>query len=214
MDPLGTTLLMGAVISYILALQYGGQTYPWNSSVVVGLIVGFVVILITFAVWEYSQKERAMVPFRLLKSRTVWVSAVYAFFFFGSYFIIIYYLPIYFQSVDNVSPAASGVRNLPLILAVSVFTIASGGFTTSTGIATPITVVGAAIATIASGLLYTLDIGTGTGKWVGYQLLAGVGVGIGLQVPIIVGQGSCDPKDISTVTAIILCKSSKFSQLE
>lgn len=206
MDPLGTILLMGGVISYILALQYGGQTHSWNSSVVVGLIVGFVVILIAFVALEFFQHERAMIPFRLIKDRTVWVSSVYAFFFFGSYFIIIYYLPIYFQSVDNVSPAASGVRNLPLILTVSILTIASGGFTTSTGIATPITVVGAVIVTIASGLLYTLNIGTSTGKWIGYQLLAGVGVGIGLQVPIIVGQGNCDPKDISSVTAIILCK--------
>lgn len=38
MDPVGAILVMGAVISYILALHYGGQMYAWNSSQVVGLL--------------------------------------------------------------------------------------------------------------------------------------------------------------------------------
>lgn len=45
MDPVGTLLMLACVTCYILAMQYGGETYPWNSSVVIGLIVGFVVIL-------------------------------------------------------------------------------------------------------------------------------------------------------------------------
>lgn len=33
-------------------------------------------------------------------------------------FLITYYLPIYFQAIDGVSPTDSGIRNLPLILGV------------------------------------------------------------------------------------------------
>lgn len=168
MNPVGTVMIMGAIVMYILALQYGGQTKAWGSSDVIGLIVGFVVILIVFGVWEYFQGERAMVVPRLLKQRTVGISRIYAFFFAGSYFLIIYYLPIYFQSVDNASPTMSGVNNLPLILAVTVAMISSGIFITATGLAIPIKVSGAAIAFIASGLLYNLDIDTSTGKWIGY----------------------------------------------
>ena len=51
MDPVGVILVMGAVISYILAMHYGGQTYAWNSSQVVGLLVGFVVLTAAFAFW-------------------------------------------------------------------------------------------------------------------------------------------------------------------
>ena len=120
MDPVGAILTMGAVISYILALHYGGQMYAWNSSQVVGLLVGFVVLSAAFAAWEWCQEDRAMVPFRLAGDRVYLVSSLFAFFFSGAYFLIIYYLPIYFQSIDNVSPAMSGVRNLPLILAVMI----------------------------------------------------------------------------------------------
>ena len=207
MDLVGTAMIMGALVTYILALQYGGQTKAWDSSDVIGLIVGFVIIYIAFSVWEYFQGERAIVVPRLFKQRPVGISCVYAFFFSGSYFLVIYYLPIYFQSVHNISPAMSGVENLPLILAVTVAMISSGIFISATSLAIPIKVSGAAITIIASGLLYTFDIDTSTGKWIGYQILGGVGWGIAFQVPIIVGQGNAEPKDISSITAVILCKS-------
>ncbi len=207
MDPLGTALVMGGVISYILALQYGGQTKAWNDATVIGLLVGFVAIFAVFGVWEFYNDERSMIIPRLFLHRNVWVSSVFAFLFAGSYFIIIYYLPIYFQSIDNSSPTDSGVRNLPLILAVTVATVASGAAVSATGHAAPVAVGGAAIATVAAGLLYTLDIGTSSGKWIGYQILGGLAWGAAFQIPIITGQGTAAPEDISSVTAIILCKS-------
>jgi MFS family permease len=213
MDLIGTTMVMGAVISYILALQYGGQTKPWKSSDVVGLIVGFVVISAVFGGWEYSQGERAMITPRLMRDRHVWVPSLFTFFFAGAYFLIVYYLPIYFQSIDNTSPIQSGVRNLPLILAVTLATIVSGGFISATGIATPLMVGSAAVATIAAGLLYTIDIGTGSGKWIGYQILGGLAWGLGFQVPIIVAQGNSKPSDMSSVTAIVLCVYSSSQRL-
>jgi hypothetical protein len=103
------------------------------------------------------------------------------------------------------------VRNLPLIIAFTIATIISGGSITKTGVATPLMVVGAVLATIAAGLLYTLDIGTGSGKWIGYQVLAGFGYGIGFQVPIIVGQATSSLADMSSVTATMLCKPSLLS---
>lgn len=112
-----------------------------------------------------------------------------------------------FQGVEDVSPTGSGVRNLPLIIAFSLATIVSGVPITKTGIATPILPVGSAIATVSAGLLYTLDIGTGSGKWVGYQIFAGFAYGIAFQVPIIVCQSTVDPSDLASVTAIMLCES-------
>lgn len=204
MDPVGVILVMGAVISYILALHYGGQTYAWNSSQVVGLLVGFIMLSAAFAVWEWCQEDRAMVPFRLAGDRVYLVSSVFAFFFSGAYFLIIYYLPIYFQVIDNVSPTMSGVRNLPLIVAVTISMLASGAYISITGIAAPITVVGTALGVVCTGLLYTLNIGTGEGKWIGYQIIGGVGWGIASQIPIITVQATAPATDLAEVTAILL----------
>ncbi|RGP80176.1 hypothetical protein FLONG3_1710 [Fusarium longipes] len=204
MDPLGIVLVMGYTISYILAVQYGGQAHSWDSSVVIGLLVGWVAISIAWAASCYFQGERSMIPGRILKDRTVWVMSAFAFIFAGSFFLAIYYIPIYFQSVHNASPTSSGVRNLPLILAVTFSTIFSGGLVTATGRYQPLLIGGAAIATIGAGLLYLLDIDTSTGKWIGYQIVAGVGWGLAFQIPMIAVQGTVDPKDLASATGILL----------
>lgn len=206
MDPIGVTLVMGAIVTYILALQYAGHTAPWNSGLVIGLTVAFALLYIAFGVWEYFQGDRAMIVPRLLKNRAVWVSCAYAFAYSGAYFLTIYYLPIFFQTVQGASPTMSGVRNLPLILGVTVAMILSGLFVSATGIATPIKVGGAAVTTVATGLIFTFSPSTSTGEWIGYQLLAGLGWGVSYQLPLIVAQSGADPSDVSTVTAMVLCE--------
>ena len=66
MDIIGAALIMSLIVSYMLALQYDGQTHPWKSSQVIGLLVGFVAIVAVFIAWEIYQKERAMIVKRLV----------------------------------------------------------------------------------------------------------------------------------------------------
>lgn len=207
MDPVGVGLVMGAVIAFILAMQAGGLTDPWRSGKVIGLIVGFVLLMLAFAAWEIFNRERAMVEPRLIKLRTVWVNAAYSFFFTAAFFTIIYYLPIYFQSIHNVSPIDSGVRNLPFMVTAIIGSIAAGLSIAQNGITTPLMFAGAVIGTISCGLLYTLDMYTSTGRWVGFQILAGAAFGSAFQIPIIHAQGNARPADIPATTAIIMCKS-------
>jgi hypothetical protein len=77
MDLFGAGLIMAAVICYILAVQDGGVTRPWNSSVVIGLLVGFVLITITFGIVEYFQKDRALLLPRLMEDRTMLVCCAF-----------------------------------------------------------------------------------------------------------------------------------------
>ena len=78
---------------------------------------------------------------------------------------------------------------------------------TALGRFAPFLIIGAVISAVGAGLLYTLDIGSSTGTWIGFQVLAGVGIGPCFQVPIMVGQALAAPEDIATVTAILMCKS-------
>ena len=204
MDLVGTFTIMAAVICYLLALQWGGVTKSWKDSSVIGTLVGFVLLLIAFGVNEYFMGERALLQSRILKNRIIIVAIVYVIFIAGVFFTFLYYLPIYFQSISGVTPSESGIRNLPLILSISLFTIISGGLITATGHYVPIIIVASVFATIGSGLLYTLDINTPSSKWIGYQIVCGVGLGLGFQVPIIVSQASVDISDISSVSAVLL----------
>ncbi|KAM5354227.1 hypothetical protein ACJ41O_000877 [Fusarium nematophilum] len=204
MDPLGIVLMMGATISYILAVQYGGQAHAWDSSVVIGLLVGFVLIMAAWAFAQWYQGERSMISGRIIKDRTVLVMSAFAFIFAGGFFLAIYYIPIYFQSVHGTSPTSSGVRNLPFIIAVTISTIMSGGLVSATGYYQPLLIGGSVIATIGAGLLYLLDVDTDTGKWIGYQIVAGAGWGTAFQIPMIAVQGTVSPKDLASATGILL----------
>ncbi|KAL4804556.1 major facilitator superfamily domain-containing protein [Aspergillus unguis] len=203
LDPIGTLLVLASVTCYILAMQYGGQTYPWSHSIVIGLIVGWIAILAALVGWEFYMGESAMSTPRLVKRHAI-PSAV-GFFFFGSYIVVIYYIPTYFQSIKDATAIGSGVRNLPFIIAVSIFTVVSGISISATGLPAPFVIAGAAIATVGCGLIYTFNIDTSTGKWIGYQILAGFGNGIGVQVPMMMAQANTDATDMAATTAILMC---------
>lgn len=132
------------------------------------------------------------------------------FFFGGAYFIVLYYLPIYFQSVYNNSPIGSGVKMLALILPLTFAAIVQGIALSKIGIVPLFWIIGGALGTIGCGLFYTMNAHTATGKWIGYQIIVGFTNGCTFQVALSNGQVHASPEDMSQVTAIINCKS--FSQ--
>jgi MFS family permease len=208
MDLPGTFTIMPAVICYILALQWGGQSKAWSSGPVVGCLVVFSVIMILFGVVEYFQGERAMISFRLMKDRTISVGLAYIFFLGASFFTLIYYLPIYFQVVSGVSASQSGVRNLPLILGCTISTILSGSLISVYGHFVPYMIAAPVLGTVGTGLIFSLGASSPSSQWIGYQALAGLGLGLGVQIPVISAQAVVEPSDIASATAMILCKSS------
>ena len=205
MDPVGVILAMGSIICFLLALQYGGIAHPWHSSVVIGLLVGFVVILLLIGSWELYQGEHAMLVPRLISQRSLWAAATFQFLFAGSYFLFLYYLPIYFQSIKGADPIRSGVDNLPFVITAGMFVFAGGIAVAKTGHAVPFMALGAALTTVGMGLLYTLDVDTPSVKWIGYQILLGASLAFPFQNCLNVVQANVEPRDIASATSILYC---------
>lgn len=111
---------------FLLALQYGGVDYPWQSATVIGLFCGAGVLLLIFGYWEHRVGAGAMIPLPVIRQREIWTSCLTMLFFFTTVFIAAFYLPVYFQSVKNDSPLMSGVHMLPSILSQILFAIISG----------------------------------------------------------------------------------------
>ncbi|KAL8790902.1 MAG: hypothetical protein Q9213_000327 [Squamulea squamosa] len=204
MDFGGSGLIMAAVVCFVLALQYGGITKPWSDKTVIGLMVGFGLLIIVFCINEWFQGDRALIQKRLLRRRIIWTACLNIFLVAGGFFDLLYYLPIYFQSVSGVSPSDSGIRNIPLVVGVSICTILSGGLISTFGHYVPLMILASILGTIGTGLCYTLGLDSPSSQWIGYQALAGIGIGLGFQIPIIVAQASVDPEDISSASALIL----------
>ena len=126
LDLIGFAIFAPAAIQFLLALQWGGNQYAWDSSHVIGLLCGAAATLLVFLAWEYREGDGAMIPFSMLRQRIVWSSCLVSFFFMGLVMCATYYLPIYFQAVKNASPMMSGVYVLPSILSQMVLAVASG----------------------------------------------------------------------------------------
>lgn len=201
MDLPGSFTIMAAVVCYLLAMQWGGTSKTWSSGPVIGTLVTFGILFFAFIAIEWYSGDHALIQFRFLKQRTIAAQSAFVFFVSGAFFIMIYYLPIYFQATRGVSAAKSGINNLPLVLGASLFTVASGVGITIFGQYVPLMIVGSAISTVGSGLIYTLEQNSSSGKWIGYQALSGIGLGLIFQIPVIVNQALVTPSDISSITA-------------
>ncbi|KAI0869821.1 MFS general substrate transporter [Hypoxylon argillaceum] len=202
-DPIGTLIFIPAIISLLLALQWGGTTYPWSNGRIIGLFVVFGVLLLTFLYIQWHQQENATVPPRIFRNRTVMAGSFFAFSIGSAFFLFVYYIPIWFQSVQGVSAVNSGIRNLPMLLSVVVASLIAGGLITALGYYTPFMIVGAILAAIGGGLLTTWKPDTGSPTWIGYQILFGFGVGLSLQQPLIAVQTVLDIKDVPVGTSVI-----------
>ena len=205
MHPVGVVLAMGSIICFLLVLQYGGIVHPWHSSIVILLLVAFVIVLLSLGFWEYYQGEYAMLVPRLISQRSLWAAAIFQFFFAGSYFLLLYYLPIYFQSIKGASPIHSEVNNLPFIITAGMFVLAGGIAVAKTGHAVPFMAFGAALTTVGMGLLFTLDVDTPSAKWIGYQILLGAALAFPFQNCLNVVQANDEAKDIASATSILYC---------
>jgi hypothetical protein len=195
---------MPAVICLLLALQWGGTTYAWSNGRIIALFVIFGVLLIGFLYVQYIQKEDATVPFRIVSDRSVWAGSIYAFGTGSAFFILVYYLPIWFQAVQGISAVDSGIRNLPMLISVVLLSIASGGMVTAFGQYAPFMIIGTILMSVGAGMLSLFTPSTSSSVWIGYQVLFGAGVGLGMQQPLMAVQTVLDIKDVPTGTAFVV----------
>ncbi|KEQ72136.1 putative major facilitator superfamily transporter [Aureobasidium namibiae CBS 147.97] len=204
-DLLGAFLLICAIVCLLLALQWGGTTYPWSNSKVWGCLLGFGLLISIFIALQIKLGDRATLPPRILvKNRTVLVSALYSTFFAMGLYTHIFYLPFYFQAVKNTSAEGSGIRCIAYLCSNTIASIIVGGTITVIGVYAPFMWFGAAVFTVGAGMLYTLEVASPAAKWIGYQLLAGIGSGSAIQIPFIAVQVVLEEKDMPSGNAIAI----------
>lgn len=61
-DLFGAFLLICGIVCLLLALQWGGSTYPWHNSKVWGCILGFGLIIVCFIAWQFKLGDRYLLP--------------------------------------------------------------------------------------------------------------------------------------------------------
>ncbi|KAK3937162.1 MFS general substrate transporter [Diplogelasinospora grovesii] len=202
-DLAGTAVFMPCIICLLLALQWGGTSYPWSNWRIILLLVLFGVLVPVWIGIQFWKGDSATVPPKLISRRSI-AGASWFNFTLGSFFLVlIYYLPIWFQAVKGTSAVESGIRNLPLILGLVIVSILAGIGVTVVGYYAPFMVACSVISAVGLGLLTTLTPESGANQWIGYQAMVGIGIGLGLQQPLIVVQTVLPLAEVSVGTALM-----------
>lgn len=195
-DPLGTLIFVGGVTSLLLAVQWGGTTYPWSSSRIITLFVVFGVTVPIFIWIEHLAGDDASMPLRIITQRTVGLATIYATLSGGSTTSMIYYLPLWFQAVQGVDAVESGIRTIPMMLSMMLAALLAGAVVKRQGYYVPPMILAGILGPIGAGLISTFWLSTSEGKWIGYQIIYGFALGLGLQQTSLAIQAVLARKDV------------------
>ncbi|CAM1509629.1 Fc.00g033680.m01.CDS01 [Cosmosporella sp. VM-42] len=208
LDALGTGALIPCVVCLLMALQWGGQTYAWSNGRIVALLTVAGVLGVAFVAIQGFLPKTATIPPRIVKQRSIMAASWSTICVGASQYIYVYYLPIWFQSITGVSAVESGIRLLPLMLSMVAASIFGGFMTQKIGYYTPFAITGSCIMSVGSGFLTALQVDTGEGKWIGYQILYGFGMGMCFQSPNLAAQTVLPAIDVPIGISLMF-----FSQL-
>ncbi|KAF2632135.1 MFS general substrate transporter [Macroventuria anomochaeta] len=146
-DLAGVVFLICAIVSLLLALQWGGFTYTWSNSKTRGTLLGFGLIITVFIAIQFYQRDKATIPERVFKQRT-----------------------ILFQAIKGTTAEESGIRTIAYLVSITVSSIVIGAAITVVGWYVLFMWFGSAVFAIGAGMLYTLEILAGVGAGAGVQI--------------------------------------------
>ncbi|WEW60330.1 MFS sugar transporter [Emydomyces testavorans] len=204
LDPIGAAAFMPGVVCLLLALQWGGTRYAWSNWRIIILFIFFVILISIFVGIQIYKGDDATVPPRIVKQRTIAFGSFFAFLIGSSFFIIIFYIPIWFQAIKGASATKSGIMAIPLVLALVVFSLISGVGITTIGYYVPFAYVSTILSAVGAGMLTTFTTTTGHSKWIGYQVIYGAGVGMGFQLALIAAQTVLKLEDVAVGTVVVM----------
>jgi EmrB/QacA subfamily drug resistance transporter len=199
-DYLGAALLTGGVSALILITTWGGNEYGWGSPVIVGLAVGGVALLVAFVMRERRAAE-PIIPLSLFRSSVFRVATALGFFIGLAMFGAIIFIPLFLQLVYGVSPTSSGLRMLPLMAGLLAASVLSGRIISRVGRYKVFPVAGTAVTTVGMFLLSHLEVTTRPWLASVYMLVLGVGIGLVMQVLVLVVQNDAPVRDIGVATS-------------
>lgn len=199
-DYLGALLLSGGVSALILVTTWGGNEYAWDSPLIVGLAAASIGLLVTFA-WQERRAAEPIIPLSLFASPVFRVATSLGFLIGLAMFGAIIFIPLFLQLVYGVSPTSSGLRMLPLMAGLLAASIVSGRVISRIGRYKAFPVAGTAITAIGMFLLSRLEVDTP--PWVAsvYMLVLGVGIGLVMQVLVLVVQNDAPARDVGVATS-------------
>jgi EmrB/QacA subfamily drug resistance transporter len=200
-DYLGAALLAAGTTALLLGLVWGGREYPWGSGHVIGSLAAAIVLLSVFGLAELRARE-PILPFELLRTRTVagGVAAIClsAMAMFGT----IAFVPLFVQGVIGTSATSSGVVLTPFMIGAVVASAVSGQWVSRSGRVRPNAIAGPIVLGTGLFLLSRMDTSTTNAEAARNMVIAGIGLGLMMQVFVLAVQNAVPVRTMGAATAL------------
>ncbi|MDT7730005.1 MAG: hypothetical protein QOK45_258 [Mycobacterium sp.] len=183
-----------------LATSWGGGTYAWSSPVIIGLFIASFAALAVF-VWVETRATEPILPIRLFASPVFTMSCVLGFVVGFAMLGALTFLPTFMQFVDGISATTSGLRTLPMVAGMLITSIGSGNIVGRTGRYKVFPIAGTAVMAVAFLLLSGMNAATPTWQQSVYLFILGTGIGLCMQVLILVVQNTSKFADLGVATS-------------
>ena len=191
----GTTCLL-------LLTTWGGREFAWGSPTIIGLGVAGVVLLVLFVAQEFRASEPLLAP-SLFRQSIFSVASGISFVIGLAMFGAIAFMPLYLQVVHGASATASGLRMVPMMAGVLGASILSGQAISRTGRYRIYPIMGTALVIVGLLMLSMLQVDSGQFAVSAAMFVTGAGVGLVMQVMVLVAQNAADMRDLGAVTSSV-----------
>jgi EmrB/QacA subfamily drug resistance transporter len=199
-DYAGIVFIGVAASGLTLATSWGGGEYAWSSPMIIGLFATSLVALGIF-IWVELRAQEPILPIRLFRSPVFTVCCILGFIVGFAMLGALTFLPTFMQFVDGVSATESGLRTLPMVAGMLLTSIGSGNIVGRTGRYKMFPVAGTAIMAVAFVLLSQMDATTATWQQSLYLFALGTGIGLCMQVLVLVVQNTSNFSDLGVATS-------------
>jgi EmrB/QacA subfamily drug resistance transporter len=200
-DYVGAALLAVATAALLLGLEWGGTQFSWSSSEVAGALTAAAAFTLAFAAVE-RRSEEPILPFHLVRTGTVAACLIAIALASMAMFGVMSYAPLFVQTVTGASATSSGAVLIPLLLGDIFASFLTGQWIARSGRMRPNALVGPVVLALGSTLLWRMSADTTTGRAALDMLVAGLGVGLMMQVFTISVQNAVSRADMGAATAL------------
>lgn len=200
-DILGVVLLSVATTCLIFFTEFGGnKDHGWAAGETWLWGIGLFLAASLFVLVE-SRAEDPIIPLALFKNRA-FVNATAIGFTLGlGMFSAIAFLPTFLQMSSGTSAAVSGLLMIPMMVGMMGMSIWSGLRISKTGSYKAFPIAGLIVLLVAMTLLSTLTATTPIWLICVYLFIFGAGLGLVMQVVVLVSQNAVAPELVGTATS-------------
>ncbi len=200
-DYAGAALLAVGTTALLLGLVWGGQDFPWRSAQVIGALAAGAAVLAAFGFVERRVQEPVL-PFELLRERNVAAGVLSVGLVAMAMFGTISFVPLFVQGVIGTSAVSSGVVLTPMMLGAVSMSILSGQWVSRTGRYKLNALAGSVVLGVGMLLLSRMDVSTTNGEAARNMLVSGIGMGLMMQVFVVVVQNAVPVRALGSATAL------------